>query len=110
MAAPSLGVQVGSGHWCQSDAFGLDDTPGNKLPPRRADMLQTPEGSDAVRVRGHGSPGGFQTHSPGRFWYQRFPVPSAVSVGPAVSLAVSVTEVRAMSPLPLQANPGAHST
>jgi hypothetical protein len=56
-------------------------------------MPQTPEGSDAAIVSGHGSPGGFQIHSPGRFWYHRLAPPSGVTVGPLVSLAVSLIEL-----------------
>jgi hypothetical protein len=108
--APPLGVHVGFGHCCHTEVRGIADGPGSSLLPTPANTLQTPDGSEAANVRGHGSPGGFQIHSPGRFWYQRLPAPSGETTGPFVSLAVSLIELSAIWPAPEHAYPGAHWT
>src|ERR1700758_4739944 len=65
-------------------------------------MLHTPDGSDATSVSGHGSPGGFQIHSPRWVCNQRLLDPVGVKTGPVVSLAVSVIELRKIRPAPVQ--------
>jgi hypothetical protein len=53
--------------------------------------MHTPAGSDAAKPMGQGSPGRFQTHSPGAVWFQRLGEPSSVIVGLAKALSERVS-------------------
>ena len=92
---------MGSGHCCHTEVFGTADGPGSWCRPIDADMVHTPDGSEAAKLKGHGSPGGFQTHSPGLVWNQRLPDPSGVRFGLWLSLAVNLTEVKLIRPAPV---------
>lgn len=73
------------------ESYGSEDGLTYSCPLTVSTSLHTPDGSDAAKPIGQGSPGGFQTHSPGEVWFQRFGEPCTVIAGVAKALSERVS-------------------